>query len=204
MFIPRMPHCYPLSSHVSARPSSSAAQGQSVAGKGDLTAPSSDFRLGSSLLLHWMPCRDCWALEIHLHGSMMEFCSTEQPSTNGNQSRWINISSSVFRVDNLRNILPSSSEGPRGLIEARCLQRQQCLDNAAFDKSILLSCFILPAACFCFSDSHARINYYLQARSDLGLCCFGGHSLSLGLLLRQCDDNKLMKCNHCQQHQIGY
>lgn len=180
MFIPRTPHCYPLCSHVSAHPSSSAAQRQSAAGKSNLTAPSSDFRLGSSrLLLLWMLCGDCWALEIHVHGSMRGFCSTEQTSTNGNQSRWINISSSVFRVDSLRNILPSSSEGPRGLIEARCLQRQQCLDNAALDKSTLLSCFILPAACFCFSDSHATINCYLQARSNLGLCCFGGHSLRL-------------------------
>lgn len=28
------------------------------------------------------------------------YCSTEQPSTNGHQSRWINLSSSVFGVGN--------------------------------------------------------------------------------------------------------
>lgn len=99
VFIPTMLCWCLLDSHVfSAYPSVSATQRPSAAGKGNLAAPSSDVHLGSSFVSTSLDsCRDCWSLVVPVHRRMKELFH-EQPSADRNQSRWINISSSVWRV----------------------------------------------------------------------------------------------------------
>lgn len=178
----------------SAHPLTSAIQRPSVSSKWDPAAPSSDFHLGTSLpLLHWMPGGDWrpWdsraSMEVWARN-----CPTEQSLTNGDQSRCIDTSSSVFGVGN-------SEAQSTWLFRGSRRMQARCLEVVSLGKLSFLSGFILPVAHFCFVDSHPKTLPSSEVWS-WALPSWRAQPEILGLLPRLYNDSDLMKYNHHHRH----